>query len=252
MTIGEGPPGDLSANSDLTVVISQTIAALFSTGNVHETMVDIMAMSVTDIEGCDFAALVMMDEDGLVSTPAYSDGAVAEIGFIQSPPRGGALINALAWETALYAADLADGTWSDMAQEAQEAGVRSLLMLPLAAHPRPAALALFSRYPFAFGVIDRARGLLMAYLAGVALTQAEHVDENQLASTLQSSLDIREIISQAQGILMEREHITADEAFDLLRRASIDLDMKTRDVAQALIDSGRWSPPHHRGRGGDS
>jgi hypothetical protein len=203
-----------------------------------------MAMSVADIEACNLAAVVTMDEDGLVSTPAYSDRAVAEIGFIQSPRRGGALINALASQTALYAADLADGSWSDMAREVEEAGVRGLLMLPLDVHPEPAALALFARYPFAFGVVDRAWGLLMAYLAGVALARVAIVDEeSRLAGAFQASLGVRELIGQAQGILMAREHIPADQAFDLLRRASTALDLKTRDVARAMVESREWPDP---------
>ena len=47
-----------------------------------------------------------------------------------------------------------------------------------------------------------------------------------------------EIIGQAQGILMERERITADQAFDLLRRSSQHLNVKLRDVAQELVDTG--------------
>jgi AmiR/NasT family two-component response regulator len=46
------------------------------------------------------------------------------------------------------------------------------------------------------------------------------------------------MIAQAQGILMEREHITADQAFDILRRASQRLNVKLRDVAQGLVDAG--------------
>ena len=240
---GGGRPGEVTATAALTVTISQAMATLFAAAGAYESLAEVMAMTVADIEACDLAAVVTMDEDGLVSTPAYSHRAVAEIGFIQSPPRGGALINSLASETALYAADLADGSWSDMAQEAEEAGVRGLLMLPLDVHPQPAALALFARYPFAFGVVDRARGLLMAYLAGVALTRAMTVDEGRLAGALEASLGVRELIGQAQGILMEREHIPADQAFDLLRRASIHLDLTTRDVARAMVESGEWPDP---------
>ena len=53
-----------------------------------------------------------------------------------------------------------------------------------------------------------------------------------------SSDTTREMIGQAQGILMERERITADQAFDILRRASQHLSTKIRDVAQALVDTG--------------
>ncbi len=250
MTGNDVPTSDVVATSELTIAISQTIAALFSTGNVEETLSEVMAMAVADIEGCDCAALVTMDEDGLVSTPVRTDRAIDEIGFIQSPARGGTLINALASQTTFYAADLADGSWPDLEVEAGETGIRGLLMLPLMANAKPGALALLARFPHAFGAVDRARGLLMAYLAGVALTGTDTIDDSdRLATNLQASLAIREVISQAQGILMEREHITGDQAFALLRRASVDLDIKMREVAQALIDSGEWPDPRNRRRG---
>ncbi len=49
------------------------------------------------------------------------------------------------------------------------------------------------------------------------------------------------MIGRAQGILMERERITAEQAYEILRRASQHLHTKIRDVAQALVDT-RESP----------
>ena len=37
---------------------------------------------------------------------------------------------------------------------------------------------------------------------------------------------------------MERERITADQAFDILRRASQHLNVKLRDIAQNIVDTG--------------
>jgi AmiR/NasT family two-component response regulator len=55
------------------------------------------------------------------------------------------------------------------------------------------------------------------------------------------------MIGRAEGILMEREHITADQAHDILRRASQHLNARIRDVAQVLVDTGKspqtGSPP---------
>jgi AmiR/NasT family two-component response regulator len=51
-------------------------------------------------------------------------------------------------------------------------------------------------------------------------------------------LATREVIGQAQGILIERKRTTADQAFDVLRRASQHLNLKVRDVAQTLVDTG--------------
>ena len=46
------------------------------------------------------------------------------------------------------------------------------------------------------------------------------------------------LIDQAQGILMERFNVTAEQAFTVLTRASQDTKNKLRDVAQRLIDTG--------------
>ena len=54
---------------------------------------------------------------------------------------------------------------------------------------------------------------------------------------LRTGLIARGVIGQA-GILMERERITSGEAFDILRRASHHLNIKLRDVAQALVETG--------------
>ena len=81
--------------------------------------------------------------------------------------------------------------------------------------------------------------MLLATMAGMAFTSAQiHEDEERRAANLQAALATREMIGQAQGILMERERITPDQAFDILRRASQHLNVKLRDVAQSLVDTG--------------
>ena len=53
------------------------------------------------------------------------------------------------------------------------------------------------------------------------------------ASQLREALESRDVIGQAKGILMEREKVvTADDAFNMLRRASQHLNRKLRDLAR--------------------
>ncbi len=59
---------------------------------------------------------------------------------------------------------------------------------------------------------------------------------------LARSVATRQLIGQAQGILMERHKITADQAFGLLVRTSQHRNTKLRDVADALVRSGEL--PH--------
>ena len=49
---------------------------------------------------------------------------------------------------------------------------------------------------------------------------------------------LRDLIGQAKGILMERQRLSAGDAFDLLRRASQRLNRKLIDVAEHLTETG--------------
>ena len=62
-----------------------------------------------------------------------------------------------------------------------------------------------------------------------ALTTAELANAH-----LRQALETRDIIGQAKGILMARRSISADQAFDILRRASQDLNVKIRDIASTI------------------
>jgi AmiR/NasT family two-component response regulator len=50
------------------------------------------------------------------------------------------------------------------------------------------------------------------------------------------ALESRGTIDQAKGILMAREGITADQAFDVLCRASQRSNRKVHDIAEEIVD----------------
>jgi len=84
---------------------------------------------------------------------------------------------------------------------------------------------------------------IFATLAGLALGSAFHrEDDEKKDANFDEALRTRELIGQAQGILMERERITADQAFDVLRRASQYLNVKLKEVAQTLVETGETPP----------
>ena len=57
---------------------------------------------------------------------------------------------------------------------------------------------------------------------------------------LQEALLSRDVIGQAKGILMERFHLTPDQAFEQLRMASQQLNVKLRDLAGRFAETGQW------------
>src|SRR5437763_13471294 len=59
---------------------------------------------------------------------------------------------------------------------------------------------------------------------------------------LEEALLSRDVIGQAKGILMERLHLTPDQAFEELRAVSQSYNRKVRDIAAEISESGEWPP----------
>jgi hypothetical protein len=218
--------------------LSLAAKLLFGAGGVQDTMAEVVRLAVATVEGCDYAGLFLR-ESGLVTTAARTDVLVEAVDALQHRA-GGPCLDAITERAMFYAEDLEGETrWADFGPMAMAVGLRSILALPLTAHGADAALNLYARCPNAFGSIDRAKCAELASLASLAISTAHvHEDTERRADNLHAALNSREVIGQAQGILMEREGITANEAFDILRRASQNLNVKLREVAQNLVETG--------------
>jgi len=171
----------------------------------------------------------------------HTDPIVVEVDALQQQTGEGPCLDAIAKRTVFHSDDLeTELRWVHFAPQATRVGIRSVLALPLTANSQLGALNLYARYPGVFGVYDRARAAILASLAGLALSVAHsHEDEDRRADNLHAALASREIIGEAMGILMERERISADQAFEVLRRASQHLNINLREVAQNLVDTGQ-------------
>ena len=227
------------ATSELTDNFAETARMLFSAGGVADTLTEVVELSVTTIEGCDFAGLFLFD-GGTITTPVRTDPVVDLIDGYQHESNEGPCLDAMSAGSIFYANDLdSESRWPQFASRASDAGIRSVLALPVAQNKSLGALNLYARSPIAFGVVDRGKGVILASLAGLALSAAHSQEQEGMGvEDFRAALGTREMIGQAEGILMERERITADHAFDILRRASQHLNIKLREVAQNLVDTG--------------
>jgi ANTAR domain len=224
------PPaeGEEAASADAATGLPEVARVLLADGSVGTTLARIVATAVDTIDGCDSAGVFVV-KGGDVTAPAAAGALAAQLDVLQRELNEGPCLDALAQAGPVYAHDLAEASpWPAFARAAVDAGVRSSLSVHVAAGDTPA-----------FGATDRAKAVMLAVLAGLALSAAEaRQAEDARIANLEAALISRNLIGQAQGILMERERITADQAFDILRRASQHLNIKLRDVAQRLVDTG--------------
>ena len=94
------------------------------------------------------------------------------------------------------------------------------------------SLNLYNHAANAFDDESEQIGLLFASHAAVAYADAKKIDG--LAQAIAS----RDLIGQAKGILMERYKIDAQKAFTLLVRVSQQRNIKLRDLATELANTG--------------
>ena len=179
MATGEHPVTPDDRSSELTASFSETAQALFSAGNPADTLRAVVDLAVETIDGCDFASIFVLDGNTL-TTAVGTDSVAAGADLVQHRAGEGPGLDAITQGGTVYAEDLADDPrWVAFGPEAAKAGVRSALALRLSDDAsRGAALILYARYPQAFGALDRAKGVILAAMAGLALSAAEaHEDE---------------------------------------------------------------------------
>ena len=225
---------------DLEHDVAELARALFAdAASPDDALRRIVAAAVATVSGCAYAGILVAEPAGF-ATAAATAAIVQNLHRLQIDAGEGPCIDAVTTQAPHYVTDLADGhEWPSFSPSAVDLGIRSVLAYPLTAVGRPSALNLYAELPAAFGAVDRARGLLLAVFAGLALDAADvQAKADRREGNLRAALQSRELIGQAQGILMERERITADQAFALLRDSSQHLNVKLREVAQRLIETG--------------
>jgi hypothetical protein len=217
---------------------SGVAVALFAAGSVAATLQRIVELAEVTVDGCEAAGILLLG-GSTPTTIAASRDLVTTVDGLQIKAGEGPCLEAASAGGTVYADDLVDTSrWPEFAPAAVAMGVRCVLAYSLSVD-RPSALNLYSRLPAAFGATDRAQGQLFATLAGLALDSAEEraIEERRSANLLEA-MRTRELIGQAQGILMERERISAEAAFEVLRKASQRMNVKLREVAEALVETG--------------
>jgi PAS domain S-box-containing protein len=186
----------------------------------------------------------VIEPDGRLVVVAASDDVATELDSMQHATSSGPCIDAAMTNTVQRWTIAEDpDRWPELARAAAAHDIVSVVAFPLPVGDEVAgALNLYLRnVDRVDDAVSSAFQLLADHAAG-AIANAKLLDEAaQLAHNLSLALESRGDIEQAKGILMAREHCTADEAFDMLRRASQRQNVKLRDVARDIIARNRPS-----------
>jgi transcriptional regulator with GAF, ATPase, and Fis domain len=207
---------------------------LLNEPDVEHTVQRVVDLAAEHLGGVIYASVSLARQRRRVETPASSDDRALQADQLQYEVGEGPCLDAI-WEQETFQID-------DMITEerypiysrrvAERTGIRSSLSFQLFTDEDSlGALNLYSPQPRAFDEIARAEGFVFAAQAAVALRSAQHEEH------LRAGMATRNLIGQAQGIVMERFKVTPNQAFAILARISQETNSRLRDVARYLVDT---------------
>lgn len=198
------------------------------------TLVEVVRAAVELIPGAEDGSISVVLRRRRVTSEAASGDLPKIVDALQESTGQGPCLDAAYLHETVRVPDMAaEQRWPEFASRAAAAGAASMLSFQLYVDgDNLGALNLYARTPGAFDDESEHIGLLFAAHAAIAYDSARR------QSLLTQSVATRQLIGQAQGILMERHKITGDMAFALLVRASQHANVKLRDIAQQLVHSG--------------
>lgn len=226
---------DAKAMSELTLEFASLAAELHGDGDNDAALHRAVELSVKYIDGCAGAGITVV-RGGRGQTVAASEAMARRADALQCKIGEGPCLQA-AWDDANYVMfDVAgERRWPRYAAAlAEQTPFRSVLAFQLPAE-ESAALNLFGVTAAAFDDDSVAFGAVFAAHVSslVALYEAE-----QQTANLRTALDSSRQIGAAVGILMAHHRVTQEQAFQLLRRASQQLQRKLRDIAVTVVETG--------------
>lgn len=89
------------------------------------------------------------------------------------------------------------------------------------------------------GAVERTVGELLLHSLAQSVDRIVMVDRfRQNEANLERAVESHRLVGQAMGILIERHRMTSEEAFGVLRRASQDHNVKLREIARRVVETG--------------
>ncbi|HEY0638761.1 MAG TPA: GAF and ANTAR domain-containing protein, partial [Pseudonocardiaceae bacterium] len=189
------------------------------------------------------AAVSVVHQSGRIDTPAASDQIPLRVDAIQYEVDQGPGLDVIREHRSYVISDLAvEDRWPGFSRRVvRETGVRSMLALRLfVGEDTLGVLNLHSCDVAAFDEHGRAVGVILAAHVAVAMSSAR---DRERADTLTQAVGSNRQIGMAMGMLMAHGPLTQDQAFNTLRRASQHLNMRLREVAATVIETGQLPAP---------
>ena len=194
----------------------------------------IVVLGQEQLDGCDGVSLMFVGRGGRISSPAYSAKVAYDSDMAQYETDQGPCLESIREHHTVLIEDVQqDERWPAYRDRVVGLGVRSMLGVRLfVLGDTMGALNFYSSRPHAFDEWSTLLAQVFASHAAVAMKAA--ISE----AGKDAALETRDMIGQAKGVLMAREGLTADMAFERLRELSQRRNQPVRDLGEEIAATG--------------
>jgi anti-anti-sigma factor len=199
----------------------------------------VVALARATVGGADGVS-VSLRRHGCLATVAASDQTISDMDADQYATGEGPCMDASLKGRWFHAQSLEDEQrWPAFTPRARKLGISAILSSPLTAGGQAVgALNIYSRAPRAFGANEQHQAAVFAREASSILTSAgAGTSDDELNSLMAEALRSRHVISEALGVLMERDGASEASAFTVLRRFSERSGRPLRERAEDIVAS---------------
>lgn len=211
---------------------------LVSEVSLSQTLTRISEVTVEALHAVAFAGMTLLD-DGRPTTAVFTSEESPEIDSAQYESGHGPCLDAWRQNRTVGVEDTtAPGPYPDFCAASLQHGIHSTLSLPIGRDGDSfGALNLYAPTERAFSDDDQALALDLAGTASALIVNSQaYWGSFELTQQLQEAMASRSVIDQAKGMLMVNQPgLNADEAFDMLKRASQRENVKLRDIAGRVV-----------------
>jgi transcriptional regulator with GAF, ATPase, and Fis domain len=229
-------PDEQPTAADPATVFSALAEIIYQGSDPSQVYAAICVAATLVVTGCDHASLLVR-RDGRYVTVGASDDIAQRIDDMERLAGDGPCVDAIEEETPQIETDLTNPSqWQRLAARViAETPVRGAMGCRILVDKRKTgALNLFSDKSGVFDTESAGQAIVLASFASVAINA---VAQGEDVSTLRRGLLSNREIGKAVGMLMMLHGVDEQEAFNILRRYSQDLNIKLADVARSVIES---------------
>jgi GAF domain-containing protein len=230
---------------DVAASIMELQYLLLATSGMQDFLQELAVLAARTVERGLLCGITVQPPGGGPITVASSDVQASQVDEVQYELDDGPCLRSMRTAKQVMVPDTTGPErFSGFSARAAANGIRSCLSMPLTTEGVLGAMNLYAPVPNAFGKAEVQRAELFAASVSAALALAARQSSSaELTGQMREALASRAVIDQALGVIMSQERCTTSQAFNILRSASQNRNVKLREIARQIVTGVSGEPP---------